>query len=314
MSEKNTYPLDSFQSDRHSIVMMQRVGRLGNQVVLFANLIALSLATGVSICHPVLGKYADYFVGTAGDLLCRFPQQRQCGSRSGRIQRLLIYYICRITDKTGILKLFFPNQVFEADYSSVVDMAQPHFIAKLLQGRFTFFTRGWLYRYSIIEKDQFLRELRRFFALVPPYKTNVERLVARARLGCQVLIGVHIRQTDFKEHEGGKYYFSTKDYADVMRQCLSLLAPSRVAFLVVSDELHSSSDFPGLSCFFGSGVDVEDMYALGGCDYLIGSHASSFSLWPAFLNQLPIYRMLDPRKTVSLSDFAPTNIDWCPSI
>lgn len=310
MIEKEKHPPSSHRSGCHTIVIMQRVGRLGNQIMLFANLIALSLATGIRVFHPVLGQYADYFAGTSGDLLCRYPQQRQCRNRPGRIRRLLIYYICRIADKTGVLKLFFANYVFEADYKSVVDMTQPHFIDKLLQGRYTFLTRGWLYRYSIIEKDDFLRELRRFFALVPPYKTNVERLVARARSGCQVLIGVHIRQTDFKEHAGGKYYFTTQNYEELMKHCQSLFLPAKVAFLVVSDEPHDASDFEGLSCFFGSGVDIEDMYCLGYCDYIVGSIASSYSTWPAVLFQKPTYRMFSPQAKPSLEDFVLTTDTW----
>lgn len=313
MSEKDRDSLNSCHDDHHTIVIIQRVGRLGNQLLLFAHMVALSLATGVRICHPTLGSYANYFVGTAGDLFCRYPKRKSRVSQCSAASRFLVYCFFRVLDRARFLHFCMREQTFEGDYLSVVDMSNPSFIRQVLGSRYTFVSRGWTFHYPRIHLQNFLGELNQFFALLNPYRANVQEVIQRARLHCDILVGIHIRQTDFKTHAGGKYYFDSTDYADVMRQCCSLLAPARVAFLVVSDESHDSSDFPGLDCFFSSGVDVEDMYSLGGCDYLVGSHASSFSLWPAFLNQVPIYRMLDAKKIISMSDFALTNIDWLPS-
>jgi hypothetical protein len=295
---------------RHTVIVMQKVGRLGNQVMLLANMIALSLATGINISHPTLGVYADYFKGTASDLLCRYPQQGHVRNRPSKVKRILLYYICRIIERIGFLNFVARKRVVEGDYKSIVDMAQPQFLALLFGGRYTFLNRGWLYRYSDIKKTKFLHELRTYLALAMPYSANVERIVAQARSGCQTLIGVHIRQTDFKEHDGGKYYFSTEDYAHLMRHCTTLFHPARVAFLVVSDEPHSSANFPDLECFFGSGVDVEDMYCLGYCDYIIGSVASSFSTWPAVLFQKPTYRMASSKAKPLLEEFVLTTDMW----
>lgn len=296
---------------RHTVIVMQRVGRLGNQIGLLANLIALSLATGVRVCHPALGNYANYFKGTVGNLFCCYPPSSS-GRHSppGGLVREALHKVCRLLDKSGFIRLLMPGRTFASDYVSLVDMTQPSFAAVLRGGRFTFLTKGWFFRHPQVDKDRFLCALREFFALAEPYASNFERLVKQARTGCDVLIGVHIRQTDFKEHAGGKYYFSTADYARLMQHCQHLFQPAKVGFLVVSDEPHDSSDFPSSKCSFGSGIDIEDMYCLGGCDYIIGSIASSYSLWPAVLFQKPTFRMASAQNMPGRDDFRLTMEPW----
>jgi hypothetical protein len=286
----------------HTIVVMQRVGRLGNQIGLLANLIAFSLATGVRISHPTLGHYANYFSGTAADLLCRYPT-KQSGKVCSKTLRAVHYALCRTLDKSGLLKFFARRRLFESDYKALVDMSEKSFISKVTGGRFTFLTKGWFYRFPSVNKNHFLNEIQSFFDLVEPYKSNVQSLVQKARCNCDVLVGVHIRQTDFREHEGGKFYFKTDEYSRIMRHCQNLFHPRKVGFLVVSDETHSLSDFPNLECSLGSGIDIEDMYCLGGCDYIIGSIASSYSLWPAVLFQKPTCRISDCYKLPEIPDF-----------
>jgi len=312
MRSSSTHATPSHKrQERHTVIVMQRVGRLGNQIALMANLIALSMATGVKVCHPTLGSYANYFKGTAGNLFCCYPSssRRRCYS-PGRPLRATMHNICRLLDKSGILRLAMPGRTLASNYQSLVDMTQPSFSAIVRGGRLTFLTKGWFFRYPQVQKEQFLRELRSFFALAEPYASNVKDLVKQARAECNILIGVHIRQTDFKEHADGRYYFSTADYARVMQHCERLFHPAQVGFLVVSDEPHDSSDFPSSRCSFGKGVDVEDMYCLGDCDYIIGSIASSYSLWPAVLFQKPTFRMVSTRELPERNDFKLTMEPW----
>jgi hypothetical protein len=310
-SSSTHIPSSDDRQGRHTVIVLQRVGRLGNQIGLLANLITLSLATGFRVCHPALGSYANYFKGTAGNLFCCYPpSSRQRRSPHGPLLRSTMHNICRVLDRSGILRLVLPGRTFTSDYQSLVEMTQPSFSAMVRGGRFTFLTKGWFFRYRQVQRDNFLREVRSFFALAEPYASNVAQLVERARTGCDILIGVHIRQTDFKEHAGGRYYFSTAHYARLMRHCQRLFQPAKVGFLVVSDEPHDSSDFPSLHCTFGSGVDIEDMYCLGGCDYIVGSIASSYSLWPAVLFQKPTFRMASAHELPKRDDFRLTLEPW----
>ena len=68
-------------------------------------------------------------------------------------------------------------------------------------------------------------------------------IVIVGELDCPFLVGcdVHIRQTNFKKHAGGRYHFATADHAGLMQHCQQLFQSAGVGFLVVSDEPHNSS-------------------------------------------------------------------------
>ena len=297
-------------NQKHKVVVLQRVGRLGNQIALMSNLVAFSQATGATILHPTLGDYADYFRGTCCDLFCRYPAA--CGSRPRvpKLHRLLLYSVCRALDRSGALNRVYSGHVWESDYKTLVDLGSTEFLTRVHSGRYTFLTKGWFFRYPDVDRVSFLGALGSFFSLSEPYASRVAAIVRRAKTASDVLIGVHIRQSDFRKHAGGKYFHTTKDYARLMEQTSRLFPRQNVGFLVVSDEPKSALDFPGLRCHFGSGQEVEDMYSLGGCDYIIGSAASSFSLWPAVLFQKPTYRVLDPKQTPTKDDFKITLEPW----
>lgn len=57
---------------------------------------------------------------------------------------------------------------------------------------------------------------------------------------------------------------------------------NKVSFFVTSNEALSQSDFPGLTVTFGTGVPIEDLYTLAGCDYACGP-PSTFSGWASFM-------------------------------
>jgi hypothetical protein len=289
------------------VIVTQKIGRLGNQVYLFAHLIALYCRTGIGLAHPALGEYGLYFVGTRGDPLCRFPPVPN-HLPSGVWARKCSYYLARLFDHL-CCQLHRSDNWFRIDYREEFDLSNPTFVEQARANRTTFLSGGWRFQFPEIDQDFFIKA-REFFALAQPYADHVNQLVARAREDADVLVGVHIRQTDFKDHAEGKFYFSTEQYADVMRKTAKLLSERKIHFLVVSDEPKSSTDFPGLHCTWGTGMPVEDMYALGACDYVISCIASSFSLWPTVLYQIPNYRVSDPEANFTMEDFRILHEPW----
>ena len=290
------------------LVVGQRIGRLGNQIYLLAHLLALHQAKGIGFAHPALGSYGRFFQGTCNDPLSRYPPVGD--SLLARfIPRSACYYGTRLLDKAKIVGRPGRTNFLRADYREVMDMANPGFLGRVREHRRFWLLGGWLFRYPTISKD-FLPAARQFFALCEPYASRVAKLVSQARQGVDILVGVHIRQTDFKEHAGGKYFFTTEQYAGGMRHTQNLFCGHRVGFLVVSDEPKSKSDFPGLRCNFGTGTPIEDMYALGACDYVISSYGSSFSAWPSFLYEKPSYRIQDAGYQPSFEDFQCNTDPW----
>jgi hypothetical protein len=146
--------------------------------------------------------------------------------------------------------------------------------------------------------------IRRYFQLAPPYAGRVAQFMSRSRSRADHIIGVHIRQGDYATYRGGEHFFSLAQYAALMRQVRQLLAPSTVHFVVCSDALIADDAFEGLSWEVGPGAAVEDLYALAGCDYVLGP-CSTFNRWSAFVGNVPRYEIRDAGRRITLADFAP---------
>ena len=141
-----------------------------------------------------------------------------------------------------------------------------------------------------------------FFKLAEPWYSQVRRVADDLSREGSVKVGVHIRQGDFKEHLGGQHYFTTAQYAKVMRR-IGELFPEKVVFLVCSNQLQDPNEFEGLQYVNGPGHFVTDMYALAECDYIVGPGISSFSAWASLVGQKPRYGLFDPEKEITLADF-----------
>jgi hypothetical protein len=75
-----------------------------------------------------------------------------------------------------------------------------------------------------------------------------------------------------------------------------------VAFVVCSDVPLRPDVFGDLEVHPGGANALEDLYALAGCDRLIGP-PSTFSSWASYYGDVPIYRILDPAAPVDGAGF-----------
>jgi hypothetical protein len=76
----------------------------------------------------------------------------------------------------------------------------------------------------------------------------------------------------------------------------------RVRYLICSDEQRPPSAFAPHCVTQGSGNAIEDLYALAGCDLLVGP-PSTFSMWASFYSERPLYIMRRPNAPIALADF-----------
>jgi hypothetical protein len=76
----------------------------------------------------------------------------------------------------------------------------------------------------------------------------------------------------------------------------------RVGFLVCSDEARNPAEFPGLNVRFAAASPVEDLYALAGCDYVMGP-VSSFSQWSSFVGGTPLFQFRSADSQPRLDEF-----------
>ena len=103
------------------------------------------------------------------------------------------------------------------------------------------------------------------------------------------LIGLHIRRSDYKIWNNGKYYFSDEFYQDVIKKIrLNILNKNLDPFvIVVSDEKISSK--LGFD-FLSNGSWKEDQIILQSCDIILGP-PSTFTMWASYISQIPLIKL-----------------------
>lgn len=156
----------------------------------------------------------------------------------------------------------------------------------------------WLYTdLKALAKHQ--DEVRRRLCLKDEYTEAARKVVEKARAEGSVLIGVHVRRTDYRRWQGGRFYFTTEQYREWMRQCVQA-SPKPVRFVICSDEQLDEDAF-------SSGFDhvtfsheslLTDMSVLSQCDYIIGP-PSSFSGFASFYGKAPKFSLTTADSRIS---------------
>lgn len=267
------------------VILTDRAGQLGNQIVRFAHFIAFAERSGVPVAHAHFRPYADYFPAFANDPLCRYPSAEDVRPGRARASALIaraLGYVApaRRSSKIAIVRLKGPNE-FDLEADSFVELARH---VKYV------FVKGFLFR----NYEGFAAEANRLRKIFTPREDRLDRAratVAAAKGDADRVVGVHIRRGDYAEWNGGRYFWSDQEYAQLMTAAAAEWPGQTIRFLVCSNEswdpatLHDSGPGPG--------HEIEDMYALAQCDAILGP-PSTFSAWASFWGRVPLWSVTEP--------------------
>lgn len=267
------------------IVISRDYGQLGNQLFLFAQFIAFSAEHGVAVANPTFQDYAGFFQTTSSDAWCRFPAKPSTwhGPTS---RRMVMATVKRWSKLMRQLRISTPGlRLLKLGDDEGLDLTSERFM-QLAKKPGLLFVRGWWFR----DRDNFKKHIdtiRAYFAPVDAVADPARMVANRARDDGDMLVGVHMRQGDFSWYLGGRYYYPTPVYIDLMKQAVALFPRRRVRFVVCSNEPHTPEEFEGLPVMISSNSAVVDMHVLANCDCIIGP-PSTFSLWASLIGKAPL--------------------------
>ncbi|HEY5792208.1 MAG TPA: hypothetical protein VIS74_02855 [Chthoniobacterales bacterium] len=276
------------------VVIARSAGMLGNRLFLSAYFLAHASVHGYRLFNPALGEYAALFESTWADPWCRYPARAGGSEKTGGSARSR----CRLVGAAAAILSRLPGGVAGVRALDIArshdaadvpyDLNGPEFMSALRQSR-CLLVQGWKFRDDAHLKTQH-GVIRDYFTPRSAIRARVREIIERARAGVDVLIGVHVRQGDYRAWQGGRFYFDTPLYAAWMRAAAALFPGARVGFLICSNAAQDPAAFAGLRVSFGSGVVVEDLYALAECDRLMGP-PSTFSLWASYYGRVPLHML-----------------------
>jgi hypothetical protein len=137
-------------------------------------------------------------------------------------------------------------------------------------------------------------EIRRYFAPSRAVTARWESLQRSWRDGNRTTVAVHLRASDFRKAQGGRYYLAPEEYARLLRGSPEIDV-ARTLFVLFSDESFAADSdfvaleraFDGLDHVFMHGDLLDDLVGIGACDRIVGPATSTFSRWAAFAGDRP---------------------------
>jgi len=263
------------------IINISRPGRVGNQLFLYAHLLAFSQETHHTFVNPAF-DYSKYFQGTHSHfhhlLPNFFPLISSIGFRSTQLP---------INSRIQLIHLN-SNQKLNLDTTSSKKIFSTHTLN---------FTQGWLFRgpRTVKKHSSYLRD---YFKLTSFYQIQLDQVTPSNKE--TLLFGIHARRGDYRHFHQGKYFYTWKQYHSIIKNLRKQFVDCK--FILVSDESVPASIAQTKDITLPKASPVIDMYALSKCDYILGP-PSSFSMWASFIGQKPLFMLHQPKPPQSLKQF-----------
>jgi Glycosyl transferase family 11 len=284
-----------------TVVIAAKAGRLGNRLFLSAYFMANALARGYRLMNPALGEYAPLFEGSSRDPWCRFPDRSsgldsEVAAQCRDLCTGFLMPLIRFLPAGRLLDIRTTHDAFD----SVYDLNGDDFRRFLNRGGMTF-VKGWKFRddRNLVSSHRAIAE---YFTPVGQIRMKAEERLGMARSYGDVVIGVHIRQGDYRDWKGGVHYFETEQYAHWMREAATHYQGRKVSFLICSSDPVDNCKFGDLAVTAGPGEAVADLHALSLCDAIMGP-PSTFSTWASYHGRKPLCMLQHHRQVVRAEDF-----------
>ena len=260
-------------------------GRLANQLWNMTNVYAYCLKNDYELENRSFFRYDKNFnlpnrniISRVFDLLDKFSNDARRESK---------YY----RKYTSLIKKLFPGKilsddgkVFNLDNESarITSPQTPH-----KDGRFVYLT-GWLFR-SPRSVIKYHKEIKDYLKPKKQILNKVNDFIKELRKDTPLLVGIHIRQTDYKLVGDGSLFFEQSEVRKIIDDYLDYfnLNKNQVRFLICSDDKIDRNIFEGLNFYLGLGGEIEDMFSLANTDLIIGSN-SSYGGFSAYYGNVPI--------------------------
>jgi hypothetical protein len=279
------------ESQNATVLIASKSGRLGNRLFQSAHFMGNSLAHGYRLLNPSLDEYAPLLQGSRQDPLCGTPVcfpsgdpefAAQLRTIALRLSEILVPAAAMIRPQAvRILDIRESHDAVGASY----DMSNPDFLGLLQPGGLVAM-RGWSFS-DHPNLARFRPQILRYHAPVDPIAAAARLAVNRAKEASGMVIGVHIRQEDYRFWKGGIHYYEVEDYARWMRSCAEVWSDADPAFLICSSNEIDPAPFRGIRTVRGPGFPMGDLHALSLCDRIIGP-PSTFSQWASYSGNVPL--------------------------
>ncbi len=266
------------------IILKHGGGELANQLWNYASIYAYGLEMKIPVQNPSFFEYHSFFnflpkESTATkffSLFFRIPRRRH--HVSNRIARWKYAVAAKFLTKIN------SRCVFSSENNENRATSLPPTSA--LPSRFEiceilYFT-GWLFR-NPLGLHKFRDELRVVFAPNQKIEDKLTSIIKPFRDSYKNILGIHIRQTDYKAFKGGKFLISQERIRSIIDEYIreNVLDKNKTLCIITSDGFINEAIFKGLNIHISKENAVTDLFLLSKTDAILGSHSTfgNFASW-----------------------------------
>ncbi|WP_028981233.1 alpha-1,2-fucosyltransferase [Sporocytophaga myxococcoides] len=288
------------------IIICNKPGQLGNRLIVFASFIAFAREHNLKLLNPAFDEYTVYFDGS-GPAVSMYPRASKSWFSLYKLRRInyfFFYYLFAVIKRlrffNGFIKTIAISENEELDIET-------NKILKESKGKIIL-VKGWKFRANtLLVKNR--NEIIKYFIPSEKYFSRIESYAEKViKSGTRIYVGIHIRRGDYKSFENGIYYYSDEQYLQQIKRVSQLLKARDLTFILCSNETLNLDYFRqnNLSVETGPGFELDDLYTLSKCDYIIGP-PSTFTMWASFYGEKPLYMIKNPQTLFELKDFEVIN-------
>lgn len=275
------------------IILKSGGGELANQLWNYMSIWAWGREEKAPVTNPSFFEYHSQFDLLSSESFLTKALSLPFGDYRGRKQDAWKRLWRKIyAPYPKIVAAFRPGRILSSENSSnqvtylppTASLFQPGTATK---GSQTIYTSGWLFR-NPKGLQKYREDIIKSFTPKKEIQEKVGGLISASRKQYVTVMGVHIRQWDYRTFKGGKYFMDQKRVREIIDQYSKWrnLNLASTIFIITSDGTVDPGIFAGLNIHVSTENAVTDLFLLSKTDAIIGSD-SSFGHLASWYGDIP---------------------------
>lgn len=308
----------------NQIIGINTGGRLGNHLYSFTWMIEMARLTGAIAINPGFRPYKSLFSSTANQRVALWPTDASLDASTHILLALMnrrtlgLQHHFRITrqwrlDEAKPVLQWLPDfrnnwgfiafdwlvdgrhSVKKLSPTFTLDSGQPDYFSERVQSYVRFKRRIIFDSAAILSQipPESIAAVREYFTPREDAEHKARAWIreVRKRFKAELVIGVAIRQGDFRTWGGGSGYVDSSSFHEILLAFSEQLPSRDLVFVLCSDEAIQAGDFSGINAISvpSDPYPLMHLCTLKNCNYIIGTAGSTFIQWASFLGDVPLH-------------------------
>lgn len=272
------------------IILYHSGGELANQLWNYASIYAYALEREIELSNPSFYEYASWFPKYRTNkffwFFFTFPFRKDLKRKNAlkrriwrKVYALYPWYVTHFK-KTALVTCDNGKPYYLPPTESPFDLSKKESTSLI-------YFNGWLFRNPEGLK-KYHKEIVNFFKPIDLVTQEIDKKIAHARAQYHHVVGVHIRQGDYRTWQKGKYFIDESRTRKILNEYLTFTkhSISETLFIITSDGAVNLLIFNGLNVIQSKGNAIEDIFLLSKTDIIIGSD-STYGDFAAYYGNIP---------------------------